>query len=103
MYIWLPSGDISSQWYAYFVGQSSQHLILSLIIYNVFKNSRHAGMSTSVLIYSIFKFIEALFNLQTKTPYIDLIFKLLILGLAFYIIHDYLNRKKDETRTNKNI
>ncbi len=101
MYIWLPSDDIANQWYVYFVGQSSQHLILSCIIYKVFKNTRHAGMSTSVLIYSIFKFIEALFNLQAKTPYIDLIFKLLILGLAFCIIHDYLNRKKHDCGTTK--
>lgn len=94
MYVVIDAKDIEKQWYIYFILNSFQALFLAVITYISFKNTRHAGMSTAVLVYFIFKMLENAFNLSKKTPYIDTIWILLMSGLAFYIIYDYFKRAK---------
>ncbi len=98
MYKWLPASNVTGQWYTLFVSKAIQSLIMSIIVYSSFKNTRHAGMSTAVILYFIFKLLEEVFGLSQKTPWIDTIFKLLILGLAFYSIKYYF----DESKKTKN-
>lgn len=81
--------DVSQKWFVYFIGQSLQYFFLSTIVYVSFKGTRHAGMSTAILIYSFFKVLESVLNLHYKIGCFDIAFKLLLCGLAIFIIYDY--------------
>lgn len=96
MYYLLPAAATDEQWYTLFVSNASQSFLLSVIVFFGFRDTRHFGIATSVMVYMIYKLIMETFDLSRKLYYVDTMWKLLVAGLLFFSLFDYYKRCKRE-------
>jgi hypothetical protein len=86
--------DAETQWYTLFVSRQAQIFMMAVIIWQFYKNTRHAAIATSNLILSIFELLLELFGVSTKGSVWDVAWKLFIISLFIYSINSWHKRRK---------
>ena len=99
MYYGLAATDITNQWYTLFISNATQSFFLSVIVFYGYRHTRHFGIATSVMIYSIYKLMAEVLDLSKKLYFVDTMWKLLIAGLLFFSFYDYYKRCKNENNS----
>lgn len=94
MYKYLPAKDVTTQWDVNFISESIQMFIMAFMIFHHFKGTRHFGMATSVLVYFVFNLVNNIKGVYMKLWWASTMWQLVMLGLAFFCIYDYLSRAK---------
>lgn len=84
------------QWYAYFVSRQAEIFVLSWISYIGFKDTKHAGIATAIMILSGFELVAEICDINTKGSIFDIAWKLVISVLLFYALRHYFRDARDK-------
>lgn len=96
-FYWISAeGDEAMQWHIYFASQQFYIFMLSLLVWNQFRHSAHAGIATAVLVKSLFSLTSELLGINNHFIWIDVVFQVLIYALILLAIKHYLYRARQD-------
>jgi hypothetical protein len=84
--------NVDTQWYIYFVSQQFYIVLLSVIIFNIYRKTRHAGISTAILLKSLFALTGDLLEINNKFSWISIVWNFIICALLFVGVYDYYKK-----------
>lgn len=81
--------SVDAQWYVYFTSQQFYILLLSWIVYNQFRGTRHSGIATAVLVKGVYNTVSEALGINNKYSLVEEIWIVMVFGLIIYAIHKY--------------